>query len=221
MAFQVISSARKVVGLSAAERRFCNSRKCTPNYVKWPLSNSLTMAQQAPLVQVYRISGSEKSERQGFAALPLQSMVTCSDLPSRKDPWSCWCSDADGIFWESSPLSWHKKATNTTVLPWASVKIASGPCQSIFSVLTLLEHVGSVSQDSRSAPPGHWESLQRHMLARQARPLCYHVSYSWTSWLSEALRCKLMSDVKHLQRSQNLRITWSVHQWAAIWESII
>ena len=155
------------------------------------------------------------------AALPLQSMVTCSDLPSRKDPWSCWCSDADGIFWESSPLSWHKKATNTTVLPWASVKIASGPCQSIFSVLTLLEHVGSVSQDSRSAPPGHWESLQRHMLARQARPLCYHVSYSWTSWLSEALRCKLMSDVKHLQRSQNLRITWSVHQWAAIWESII
>ena len=146
-------------------------------------------------------------------------MVTCSDLPSRKDPWSCWCSDADGIFWESSPLSWHKKATNTTVLLWASVKIASGPCQSIFSVLTLLEHVGSVSQDSRSAPPGHWESLQRHMLARQARPLCYHVSYSWTSWFSEALRCK--TDVKHLQKSQNLQITLSVHQWAAIWESII
>ena len=98
-----------------------------------------------------------------------------------------------------------KKATNTTVLLWASVKIASGPCQSIFSVLTLLEHVGSVSQDSRSAPPGTLRvfTATHAGKAGKATLLPRFVLMDILVFRSTPLQ----TDVKHLQRSQNLRIT--------------
>ena len=191
MAFQVISSARKVGPAQKILQLTVHTQLCqvaTFQFAYHGPTGSLTGRSD-----IWR---NEKSltRQAAQATLPLQSMVTCSDLPSRKDPWSCWCSDADGIFWESSPLSWHKNLSHEY-----HESATENSCENSKWSMSHLQRTETVGFHVGSGPAKTLD-LHRRDIESLYSDTCWqggqgHFATTFRTHGHPGFRCKLMSNI--------------------------